>query len=133
MIFLILSTSLITSPGTLGPHDCAEVTSAAVGYRFSGRVVHVVDADTIDLGRGPTCVRVRLTDFNAVECAQPCRDRGSTILRQVTTDKVVSCVVERGRNGRRTVSHDRVLARCSVDGVALGKRLKKARVPQGGR
>jgi hypothetical protein len=132
MISLFLAAGLITTPGTMGPQDCARVTSAQVGYRFSGRAVHVVDADTLDIARPGGCVRVRLTDFDGREDGQPGYHTGKSALTRITAGKLVSCRVERGRDGRRTVSHDRVLARCSVNGVALGKRLKAARVPQGG-
>lgn len=56
------------------------VTASPGMADFSGRVVRVLDGDTIEVMEGPRAVRVRLEGIDALELDQPC---GREVTRSV--------------------------------------------------
>jgi micrococcal nuclease len=98
------------------------------GARFSGPVVYVGDGDglCVAVAQGAqNWVEVRLSDFYAPELHAPGGQRAKSILERIATGKRAVCVADHR-------SHDRVVARCMIDGVSIGDRMRAAGVPEGG-
>jgi micrococcal nuclease len=97
-----------------------------VGVKFSGVVTWVGDGDMVCLGPNrDRRIEVRLADFNAPEKGQPNFQLAWDALRGIALDEFVECV---GTH----YSHDRIVARCTLDGRSLGDRMRDARAPEGG-
>ena len=89
-------------------------------------IVRVVDADTLDLGTGPS---IRLLSIDAPEAGQTCKDgatampcgvRATEAARALFEGRAAICAVEdRDRYGR-------FLARCTVEGRDVGEALVRA-------
>lgn len=101
----------------------------APGRTFRGPVAYVGDGDglCVALGRDPgRWAEVRLADFYAPELSEPGGWRAREQLARMVMGRVVVCLA-----GRR--SYDRVVARCTLDGVSIGDRLRALGVAEGGR
>jgi len=99
------------------------------GQSFSGPVVQVLDGDSlcVAVGKGPqNWVEVRLSDFYAPESHEPGGPEAKAALGRIALGKVATCVAK-----NRT--YDRIAARCTVAGRALGELMSAAGVAQGGR
>ncbi len=99
------------------------------GAVFSGPVVYVGDADSlcVALGRTPDrWVEVRLADFYGPELQEQGGREAKVALERIAMGRTVFCTA-----GRR--SYDRVVARCTLQGVSLGDRMRTAGVAEGGR
>lgn len=98
-----------------------------VGERFSGAVRYVGDGDSLCVGDGAdprTWIEVRLADHDAPELDEPGGRAAQTALSRLTLGRHLDCQAVRGRNGR-VLSWDRVIARCRLDGRALGPLLRR--------
>jgi micrococcal nuclease len=98
------------------------------GARFAGPVVYIGDGDglCVAVGQGAqNWVEVRLSDFYAPELHEPDGRRAKAALERIASGKRAVCVADHR-------SHDRVVARCMIDGVAVGDRMRAAGVPEGG-
>jgi micrococcal nuclease len=99
------------------------------GAVFKGPVVYVGDADSLCVGVGPRgvgWVEVRLADFYGPELQEPGGPAAKASLERIAMGRTVICTA-----GRR--SYDRVVARCTLQGVSLGDRMRSAGVAEGGR
>lgn len=74
----------------------------------------VVDGDTIVIARE----RIRIQNFNAPEMNQPGGPQAKARMEALTRGKVVHC------DGKARDRYARLVARCEVDGVDLGKALR---------
>jgi micrococcal nuclease len=104
------------------------------GATFAGPVTYVGDGDMICVGKGPepsAWIEVRLSDFYAPELNAPGGRAAYRVLQSITAGKFATCTTQRGNSGR-TTSFDRVVAVCSIDGVALGTLMRRAGVVEGG-
>lgn len=98
------------------------------GARFAGPVVYVGDGDGLCVavgGGAQNWVEVRLSDFYAPELHEAGGQHAKAILERIASGKRAVCVA-----GHR--SHDRVVARCMIDGVSIGDSMRAAGVPEGG-
>ena len=105
------------------------LTELGFGQTFGGKVVHVIDGDSlcVAIGEGPQgWVEVRLADFDAPESRDPAGPRAKAALEQVASGREVVCVA-----GLRT--YDRVAGTCSIDNRPIGDLLRAAGAASGGR
>jgi endonuclease YncB( thermonuclease family) len=101
----------------------------ARGATFAGEVRYVGDGDMICVGPGPderTWIEVRLADFYAIELNSPGGREARDTLRRLALGKRAVCVA-----GAR--SWDRTVARCVIDGQAVGDLMRAAGQAEGGR
>ncbi|MFC3069146.1 excalibur calcium-binding domain-containing protein [Phenylobacterium soli] len=100
----------------------------ANGAHFSGRVVQVIDGDSlcVALGAPSEWVEVRLADFYAPELSEAAGPSGRSALSRVALGQVADC-----RAGSQ--SYDRVVAACRIGGTPIGRLLRTAGAPSGGR
>jgi endonuclease YncB( thermonuclease family) len=113
---------------------CTAPLPHRAGATFSGTVRYVGDGDGLCVGTSPdpaTWVEVRLGDFDAPELHSPEGPAAKRALERIAFGRPATCTVVRGRTGR-TTSHDRVIAVCRVNGLALGDQLRGAGVQEGG-
>jgi len=99
------------------------------GAVFSGPVVYVGDGDglCVAVGEGPRgWVEVRVADFYAPELNEPGGRAAKAILEHLAMGRRATCVA-------RNRSHDRIVARCRIDGRDLAEQMRRAGVVQGGR
>jgi endonuclease YncB( thermonuclease family) len=99
------------------------------GASFSGPVPYIGDGDSLCVAIGPDAsdwVEVRLADFYAPELHEAGGEAAKAALSRIALGRTVSCAAEHR-------SYDRVVARCALDGVSLGDRLRRAGVEEGGR
>ena len=99
------------------------------GHSFSGPVVQVLDGDSlcVAVGKGPqNWVEVRLSDFYAPELHEPGGPEAKAALGRIALGKVATCV-------SKNRTYDRIAARCTIGGRALGELMTGAGVVQGGR
>ena len=71
-------------------------------------------------------------DTNAPEKGQPGWREAKSILRALAYERWAVCTVASGRY-RRTISYDRVIAVCRVEGRRLGDAMRARGAPEGGR
>lgn len=105
------------------------------GATFSGSVRYVGDGDGLCVGRSSdpaTWIEVRLADFNAPELGSRAGQEARRRLIRLALDRPVACTAVRGRNGR-VIVHDRVIARCRLNGRGLGDLLRADGGREGGR
>lgn len=99
------------------------------GQTFGGQVRYVGDGDSLCVGASAdprSWVEVRLADFNAPELAEPRGPAAKAALSRLTLGRTLAC-----RAGRR--SYDRIVARCTLNGVSVGTLLRRAGAEEGGR
>lgn len=95
------------------------------GQAFAGPVRYVGDGYSLCVD-GPTgLVEVRIADFYAPELHAPGGREAKAALTSIAMGRQVEC-----RAGRR--SYDRVVARCTLGGVSLGDRMRRAGIAEGG-
>lgn len=95
------------------------------GTAFEGPVRHVGDGDSLCVDAGDGLIEVRLADFDAPELAQRGGAEARAALRRIALDRIARCRA-------LYTSHDRIVARCAVDGQPLGQAMTDAGVYQGG-
>jgi micrococcal nuclease len=127
--FLILAGPALADPCT------APVTGYKPGAVVTGQTRYLVDGDGLCIG--PTSdpkswIEIRLADFFAPELHEPGGREAKEALTRLTRGKVLVCTAHRGQNGR-TVSYDRLVAVCTVDGRDVGDLMRSAGVKEGGR
>lgn len=125
LIFPALAAGWVTSALA----DPCEGALPAPGTRFSGVVRYVGDGDSLCIGpagRPERWIEVRLGDFYAPELNAPGGREAKRKLETLARGRELVC-----RAGRR--SYDRIVANCSLQGVALGDRLRAAGAIEGGR
>jgi micrococcal nuclease len=99
------------------------------GAVFSGPVVYVGDGDglCVAVGEGPRgWVEVRVADFYAPELSEPGGRAAKATLEHLAMGRRATCVA-------RNRSHDRVVARCRINGRDLAEQMRRAGVVEGGR
>lgn len=103
------------------------------GATFAGRVVYVGDGGSLCVDIGPTIqtsnnswVEVRVADFHAPELNAPGGRRAKATLERLAMDKFAWCTAQHR-------SHDRVVAKCRIDGVSIGELMRGAGVREAGR
>lgn len=99
------------------------------GASFSGPVRHVGDGDSLCVGPSAnpaSWIEVRLEDFYAPELHANGGAQAKATLEALTRGRSLAC-----RAGRR--SYDRVVARCTLDGVSVGDLMRRRGVAEGGR
>jgi len=102
------------------------------GATFQGLIAHVIDGDGLCLRDSRYgLVEIRLTDFSAPELHTPSGKAAKAVMSRYL-GRPAACTV-RGGYGGRARSYDRALAVCTVGGVSLGDRMRRAGVPEGGR
>lgn len=123
---LLLGLSLWAGPALADP---CEAPLPKAGEAFAGPVRYVGDGDSLCVGTGEdprTWIEVRLADFYAVELHEPGGDDAKALLELNTAGELARCVAQ----GR---SFDRVVARCTINGVSIGDRLRAQGAKEGGR
>ena len=101
----------------------------AAGKAFSGTVRYVGDGDGLCVGRSTdpaTWIEVRIADFYAPELREPGGKKASRALAKLALGCEARCVA-----GRR--NYDRTVARCSINGGAIGDELRRLGGSEGGR
>jgi endonuclease YncB( thermonuclease family) len=99
------------------------------GTSFSGTVRYVGDGDSICVGNSgnpATWIEVRVADFYAPELHSAGGPQAKAAMERVAMGRSLQCVA-----GKR--SYDRVVAQCSLNGVAIGDLMRREGVPEGGR
>lgn len=101
----------------------------ASGRSFSGPVVYVGDGDSLCVATGPRrgadWVEVRVADFYAPELSAPGGREAKAALERIAMGRTATCRAQKR-------SYDRVVARCVIDGRAIGEHMRRAGVPEGG-
>ncbi len=103
--------------------------AVAPGRTFSGPVVYVADGDSlcVAIGSGQqNWVEVRIADFYAPELYAQGGQAAKATMARIAMGRVVAC-----RADHR--SYDRIVAVCSLGGVSLGERMRRAGMTEGGR
>jgi micrococcal nuclease len=106
------------------------------GATFNGTVPYVGDGDSLCIEvtrpfsarapRGSNWVEVRLADVYAPERHEPAGLDAKRRLEQVVAGRRLTCVADHR-------SHDRMVARCTINGISVGDRLRQAGGVEGGR
>ncbi len=98
------------------------------GTGFAGQVRYVGDGDSLCVGPSPdpaSWIEVRLADFYAPELSRPGGAAAKAALEQIAFGRTLRC-----QAGKR--SYDRVVARCRLNGAALGDLMRRAGIAEGG-
>jgi Micrococcal nuclease (thermonuclease) homologs len=95
------------------------------GSAFEGKVDWIADGDSLCVRGDDGLIEVRLADFDAPELSQPGGNQARAALRRLAQDKLARCRALH-------ISHDRIVARCSVDGRPLGQAMRDAGITSGG-
>lgn len=128
---VLFATPVLADPCKRIPDRGPMPPELAPGRAFAGPVVYVGDGDSLCVetrrGQGGAgWVEVRLADFYAPELNAPGGRAARQALADIAMRERVSCVA-----GRR--SYDRVVARCTLNGVSLGDLMRRRGVREGGR
>ncbi len=135
--FLIASLATLAFAPSLAKADpCTAIPDGgpppsylAFGRVFSGPVVHVIDGDSFCVAVGPRegddWVEVRLADFSAPEYSSASGRTARAALERIASGRTARCVAGLG-------TYDRIAARCSIDGQAVGDAMLRAGVKEGG-
>lgn len=127
---LVLSvTAILLFNGGSALADPCTATLPTAGTNFSGQVRYVGDGDSLCVGTSSdpnSWIEVRVADFYAAELHSPGGKEAKAALEQIAMGRSVQCIA-----GKR--SYDRVVARCSIAGFALGDLMRRAGIPEGGR
>ncbi len=98
------------------------------GTTFGGIVRMVLDGDTMCVSEKPyfkTWIKIRLADFDAPELKRPGGDAAKAALEDIAMGQRVVCV-----SGGR--SFDRAVARCAIEGKAVGAFMRDEGIEEGG-
>lgn len=131
---LAATMSALAFPTAAAGDPCTAPLPSHPGEAFSGVVRYVGDGDSLCVGASrdhATWIEVRLSDFDAPELHSPQGSRSRQYLRDIALGREIRCVAVRGRTGRVLV-WDRVIARCTIQGRAIGEVLRAAGAPEGG-
>jgi micrococcal nuclease len=126
---VVMHSAALADPCEAIPRDGPMPSYLRPGAPFSGPVPYVGDGDSLCVAVGSDAsewVEVRLADFYAPELQEPGGEAAKAALSRIALGRTVSCVA-----GNRT--WDRVAARCTLQGVSLGDRMRAAGVAEGGR
>lgn len=126
---LVASASAHADPCTAIPEEGPLPAGLTPGSTFSGRVVHVIDGDSLCVATGAdprAWVEVRMAGFYAPELKDSGGDRARAALERLALGKDASCVARRQ-------SYDRVVASCLIGGRSVDDLMRSAGVAQGGR
>ena len=129
IVFLLIASPALCDPCT------AKVTGYKPGATVAGTMRYYVDGDSLCLSTSPdpkTWTEIRLADFYAPELSEPGGRQAKAALERLTKGKRLVCTATRGTGGR-TYSYDRLIAVCTLDGVSVGDRLRRAGGVEGGR
>jgi endonuclease YncB( thermonuclease family) len=100
----------------------------SAGRTFRGPVTYVGDGDSLCIGVGQgrdQWVEVRIADFYAPELSAPGGQAAKVTLERIAKGKPAVCRAQKR-------SHDRVVARCLINGVSVGDQMRRAGVAEGG-
>lgn len=125
---LALAAGLVLASAVPALADPCTAPLPKPGTEFSGTVRYAGDGDQIcvsDSADPSTWVEVRLADFYAEELTKPGGKEARDTLRGLVMGKRVDCLAERP-------NWDRIIAVCTVGGVSIGDRMRRAGVPEGG-
>lgn len=128
-LFLLQAQQAHADPCEAIPEGGPMPASLRFGATFEGPVVHVIDGDSLCVAVGPgheNWVEVRLGDFYAAEASEPGGPAARAALERLALGRKAVCVASLG-------THDRIAARCRIDGRPLGEMLRAAGVSEGGR
>ncbi len=95
------------------------------GTAFEGPVEWVADGDSLCVSGDEGLIEVRLADFDAPELSQPGGNEARAALRRIALGKPARCRALH-------TSHDRIVARCVIDGTPLGQAMREAGAQSGG-
>jgi micrococcal nuclease len=126
---LLLASPALADPCDAIPDRGPMPSDLRPGAVFRGPVVYVGDADSLCVGVGPRgigWVEVRLADFYGPELQEPGGRAAKASLERIAMGRTVVCTA--GHRG-----YDRVVARCTLQAVSLGDRMRAAGVAEGGR
>ena len=124
---ILLIAAGLAAPGLVWADPCTAPLPPA-GTSFSGEVRYVGDGDSLCVGPSPdpaSWIEVRLADFSAPELAAPGGRAAKAALEQIAFGRTLRC-----QAGKR--SYDRVVARCRLNGAALGDLMRRAGIAEGG-
>jgi len=108
--------------------DPCEAPLPPPGATFSGAVRYVGDGDSLCVGRTANpaeWIEVRLADFYAPELQTPGGPRAKAVLEQLVAGRQLSCQADHR-------SYDRIVAWCTLNGVAVGDLMRRRGVAEGG-
>lgn len=112
-----------------GDNDGCTAPLPKSGAVFEGVVFKVRDGDSICLGSRPEprrLIEVRLSDVYSPERGEPGANEARAILRRLVLGERLRCVASHK-------SYDRIVARCDLEGVSVGRWMEVAGAPVGGR
>jgi micrococcal nuclease len=130
----IVAVALAVASSAMADPCTAPVNIYKVGAKVAGPVVYVGDGDGLCVGLGPSgdrWVEIRLANFYAPELSDPGGKVAKAELDRLIFGQQVVCTV--GGDRGKTMSYDRLLARCAVDGKDVGDLMRAAGVEEGGR
>lgn len=99
------------------------------GVRFEGPVRYIGDGDSLCIGPTAdpaTWIEIRLADFYAPELHEAGGREARQALIRIAEGRWLDCVADHR-------SYDRIVAECTLDGMALGQLLRRAGTAEGGR
>lgn len=108
--------------------DPCEAGLPAKGATFAGEVRYIGDGDSLCVGPGTnpnTWIEIRLADFYAPELHADGGREARDQLDRLTRGRRLVCVAQHR-------SYDRIVAQCSLGGVALGELLRRGGGVEGG-
>lgn len=128
VLLIVQAQNAYADPCDAIPENGSIPANLKFGATFSGPVVHVIDGDSLCVATGPghdQWVEVRLADFYAAESNQPAGRAAKAALEKLAMGREAICVANLG-------THDRIAARCSVEGHLLGDMMRDAGISEGG-
>lgn len=114
---------------------CRAPLPSRPGVVIAGPVRYVGDGDSLCVGPARDAgswIEIRLSDFDAPELPAPGGAQAKARLSRLVMGRRLVCTTRRGRQGG-VIVHDRVIARCTVDGRPLGRLIREAGGRDGGR
>jgi endonuclease YncB( thermonuclease family) len=124
MRLALLALALVVLPAAALADPC-EAPLPPAGAAFSGPVRYVGDGDSLCVDSPAGLIEVRVADFYAAELHAPGGPEAKAALSRIAMGRQVQCVA-----GRR--SYDRVVARCTLNGLSLGDLMRRAGIKEGG-
>jgi len=97
--------------------------------RFEGLVRYIGDGDSLCVGPTAdpaTWIEIRLADFYAPELHDPGGREAREALVRIAQGRRLECIADHR-------SYDRIVADCTLGGVAVGQLLRRAGIAEGGR
>lgn len=126
MRFCIILAAMLATPALADP---CEAALPKPGTTFAGTVRHVGDGDSLCVGPGSdpdTWIEVRVADFYAPELNAPGGRQAKATLERLAKGRRAVCQAQHK-------SWDRVVARCTINGVSVGDLMRRAGVAEGGK